>query len=167
MSMIGMFRRISPAKLDELRASPDDLQDFLWPDEPLESEYDAFPELDIDKAWHGIHFLLNDEPWGEARPGLGFVVVGGTEIGEDAGYGPVRGFSADDVKVIQRALEAIDGATLVERFNADEFERNEVYPSGGWKDVRNLDYWSDYFDQLKAFIDTAVENKQALLVWLG
>jgi hypothetical protein len=165
MSMIGNYLRVSAKQLEEIHREPSGIMNLLYPNG--ETDHATGTHLDIDKAWHGIHFLLNGEPWGETAPGLGFIVVGGSEIGEDAGYGPVRGFSSPEVKLIHRALETIDGTTLVERFDAEGFERNEVYPSGDWKDVQDLGYWSGYFDELKAFIGTAAEKNQALLVWLG
>jgi len=48
--------------------------------------------VSLDKAWHGLHYLLCGAL--EPAPGpLGQAVFGGTEIGEDPGYGPARYFS--------------------------------------------------------------------------
>jgi len=48
--------------------------------------------VSLDKAWHGLHYLLCGAL--EPAPGpLGQAVFGGTEIGEDQGYGPARYFS--------------------------------------------------------------------------
>src|SRR5208283_579544 len=44
-------------------------------------------DLSIDKAWHGVHYLL----CGRAVPGSDLasqVVMGGTDVGDDLGYGP-------------------------------------------------------------------------------
>ncbi len=66
----------------DLAADPD-LFEVLLDDDPS----DEF--LDLDKAWHGLHWLLTgtaddtDTPAGQA-------ILGGTEIGEDKGYGPSR-----------------------------------------------------------------------------
>ena len=55
-------------------------------------------ETDLDKAWHGIHYLLTGTAWAGAEP-LNFIVCGGTEVGDiDVGYGPARVFSSNDVK---------------------------------------------------------------------
>ena len=44
----------------------------------------------LEKAWHGVHYLLNGRA--ESQPGrLAGVIVGGTELGDDEfGYGPSR-----------------------------------------------------------------------------
>src|SRR5688500_16813482 len=45
---------------------------------------------DLDKAWHGIHYLLTGTAW-EGDPPLNFLVTGGREAGdEEDGYGPAR-----------------------------------------------------------------------------
>src|SRR5262249_47562522 len=55
--------------------------------------------VSIDKAWHGLHYLLCGAP--EPAPGpLGQAVFGGTEIGEDQGYGPARYFTVPPVPEI-------------------------------------------------------------------
>jgi len=43
--------------------------------------------LDIQKAWHGLHYLLCVQPWDGDLP-LRNAVLGGSEIGPDLGYGP-------------------------------------------------------------------------------
>src|SRR5438552_527714 len=59
MSMIGNYLRLSPAGLAELRANPASVMDLLYPENG-----DRPPRhLDIDKAWHAIHFLLNGQTW--------------------------------------------------------------------------------------------------------
>src|SRR6266481_8348981 len=59
--------------------------------------------ISIDKAWHGVHYLL----CGKVEPGSDLAsqaVMGGTEVGEDLGYGPARYFEADEVANIAREL---------------------------------------------------------------
>ncbi len=78
MSMIANYIRIAPEQLAELQADPDSIGNFLeslfeslYP-EKQENEDEMQPtpptrHLDIDKAWHGIHFLLNGNAW-EGEP---------------------------------------------------------------------------------------------------
>ena len=58
-------------------------------DELLESDDDN-SSVDLDKVWHGLHWLLvrSDAPIDEA-------VFGGEELGDDLGYGPSRLLSAE------------------------------------------------------------------------
>lgn len=85
-------------------------------------------ETDVDKAWHGIHYLLTGTA-GEGTEPLNFLVCGGTAVGDiDVGYGPARVYRSSDVKSIVSALREIDANTLRKRFNPEEMTRLEIYP---------------------------------------
>ncbi|MGZ3424563.1 MAG: YfbM family protein [Polyangiales bacterium] len=62
--------------------------------------------LDIDKAWHGVHIVLAGTEW-EPTASPGNVVLGGTAIGEDGGYGPVRYLTVEEVREAADHLAAI------------------------------------------------------------
>jgi hypothetical protein len=47
-------------------------------DEDIE---DPHADLDVDKAWHGIHYLLTGTAW-EGDPPLDFIVKGGSQVGD-------------------------------------------------------------------------------------
>src|SRR5215203_4027303 len=54
-------------------------------------------EIDLDKSWHGIHYLLTKTAWA-GEPPLSFLVLGGAEVGDiDVGYGTARAFRSDEV----------------------------------------------------------------------
>src|ERR1700733_10559446 len=127
MSMIGNFRRVSMHRIEALRADPTDITSVLYPeDEATQVGSDVL--LDVDKAWHGIHFLLNGEAW-EGTPPLDFI-VGGQAIGDiDVGYGPARGFSADEVAAIAAALHPITAETLRARFDPAAMMAADIYPT--------------------------------------
>ena len=54
MSMIGNFLQVTPAQLQSFVDDPSTVESFIYPDD--EQNEDG---IDVDKAWHGIHFLLN------------------------------------------------------------------------------------------------------------
>jgi hypothetical protein len=86
MSLIGTFRRVSDARIEALLRDPDTITDSLDDDADEDDERTAHAELDGDKAWHGIHFLLTGTA-GEGTPPLDFIVRGGQEVGDiDVGY---------------------------------------------------------------------------------
>lgn len=164
MSMIMMFRRLSDVDLARLREEPELVADYLGEDAP--DGFGPVADLDVDKAWHAIHFLLTGTSW-EGEPPLNFVVSGGIELGEDLGYGPARGLTSDEVKSIAAALKAIPPESLRQRFDAAALTSAEIYPQI-WDRPQEEDdtqgYVSDYYDQLRTFVlDAAVEG-EALLV---
>jgi hypothetical protein len=102
MSIIGCFRRLPNRDLERLLAEPGLVTGYLYNADGEEAEdgFGSFAELDVDKAWHGIHFLLTGAAWGDNRPEC-FIVASGREIGDDdVGYGPARGFTSSEVKQI-------------------------------------------------------------------
>src|SRR5205814_4561024 len=87
--------------------------------------------ISLDKAWHGLHYLLCGAA--EPAPGpLGQAVLGGTEIGEDLGYGPARYFTAAQTSQIAQALQPPGlEATVRAPFKLAEITSLGLYP-GCW-----------------------------------
>src|SRR5262245_26397413 len=111
MSMIAIFRRLSDADGARLAKRPELLLDYIGEEEPPEG-FGPYAELDVDKAWHGIHFLLTGTAWGGELP-WGFVLRGGEALGDDdLGYGPARLLDAAQVREVAAALETLPGAEL-------------------------------------------------------
>ena len=85
-------------------------------------------EVDLDKAWHGIHYLLT----GSAEPDgtlASKVIMGGEDIGPNRGYGPAQLLKPDEVKAIAQLLEKTTTDMLRKRFEPKEMTRVGVYPA--------------------------------------
>lgn len=121
------------------------------------------PRLDIDKAWHGIHFLLTGEV-STATPPLGDAVMGGTPVGEDEGYGPARLLSAEQVKAVAEALKPLTREIVAARFDAEAMANAQVYPSIWDEGEGALDYLMMHYDELRAFYLRAAKRGDAVLV---
>jgi hypothetical protein len=136
-------------------------------DPPEVAEEDV---LDIDKAWHGIHFLLTGSAWEGEFP-LAFLVSAGKEIGdEDVGYGPARGFMSREVREIASALEAISPDELHSRFDPAAMLAANIYPEIWDRDPADDDtagYLVEYYGLLRDFIRRAADRRLGLLVWLN
>jgi hypothetical protein len=122
--------------------------------------------LSLDKAWHGVHYLLS----GTVEPGetlLSQAVLGGTEIGEDfAGYGPARFFTAAQVAELARGLD--DPALEAEadgRYDPARMAALQIYPFG-WDAVDNRDWIFDALRDLRGFYREAAENGRAVVTCL-
>ena len=120
--------------------------------------------ISLDKAWHGLHYLLCGAA--EPAPGpLGQAVFGGTDIGEDLGYGPARCFTAAQASEIAQALQAPGlESTLRGRFNPAVMESLDLYP-GGWK-LEGPDWLIDAFHTLRDFYADASAAGQAVITVL-
>jgi hypothetical protein len=166
MSMIANYRHIAPEQLDYLLAHPDEIGDFLYEetgDNPSRNR-----EIDIDKAWHSIHFMLTGDPWGGAPP-LANAVLGGTALGdEDVGYGPARYLTSDEVNEVAGALSAIPPTDLARRYKPDALTRADIYPNIWQREGQGaLDYLLEYYDQLVGFFQEASGLGHAMLLWMN
>ena len=168
MSMIGNFRRLPELDLARLLADPELIGDYLGDEEPPEG-FGPFADLDVDKAWHGIHFLLTGTPWAGEAP-WNFIACGGTEIGDvDVGYGPARGFTSAQVREIASALVSMPPERLATRFDPKAMMAAEIYPTIWDRDPKDDDtcgYVIEYYDALRAFVAGAAAEGEALLVYI-
>jgi Domain of unknown function (DUF1877) len=116
--------------------------------------------ISLDKAWHGLHYLLCGAVAPTPGP-FGQAVFGGGEVSEDNGYGPARCFTAAQVSEIADALtvRGVEPA-LKTRFDADAMTRLGVYP-GVW-DNDDRTWLIDAFRKLRAFYAAASGARQAV-----
>jgi hypothetical protein len=125
MSMNGQLKLATDAQLDQLLAQPETVGAFLF-GEP--ETYEDRSDLDLEKAWHGLHFLLTGAAY-EERPPLDFLATGGEEIGdEDIGYGPARAYRSPEVREIAAALTLLSPDALIERFDPGSMAAQGIYP---------------------------------------
>jgi hypothetical protein len=123
--------------------------------------------LDLDKSWHGIHYLLTGTAW-EGDPPLNFLVTGGREVGDDeVGQGPARTYTAAETREIAGALAAVGDPELRSRFAPDAMMRLEIYPEIWDRDPAEddtLGYLLEYLGLLRTAVATVVERGHGLLV---
>jgi hypothetical protein len=164
MSMSGMLRQLDESQLTQFLDNPDDVLDFL------DKEVPASEELDLNKAWHGLHFLLTGEAWGGEEPAC-YLLAAGEQIGDeeehDVGYGPARGLHVPQVKAFAGALAAVTKQELASRYNGQQMMELELYPRGWEEEPDEMRDWlAASFDELRQFVRQAAMEDSALLVWL-
>jgi len=180
MSMIFNLREATDESIRELLSSPQLTAEFLS-GRPIAARFlpnrtrepsRQFPaerdEIDLDKAWHGIHFLLNGSEW-EGNAPLDFIVAGGMPIGnEDMGYGLARAFLSVEVGRIAAALGSVSGDALAARYRPQQMTAAEIYPQI-WDDPEDdaLEYLTVNFQKLKEFCQRAQTNGRGMIVWMS
>ncbi len=126
--------------------------------------------LDIDKAWHAIHFVLTGEAW-EAPSGelLASVVLGGKPVNdEDMGYGPARLLDQELVKELAKALEPWDKAAFREKFHVKDMIENQIYPvMDNENEEEFFEYVSFYFLELKKFFKEAADRNEYIISFIA
>ena len=174
MSMIFSIRRVSQQDLLKLQSSPDEIEDFLYPEteavwDPQNPAVQANPdEIDLDKSWHAIHYLLTKSAWGGEPPG-NLLLCGGKEIGDvDVGYGPARAVSPDEVKGFADFLAGTNTDDLKGRFEPSELSSAEVYPDI-WEEEGSeaFEYIEHFFSVLRDFVAEAAQNGMGFVVWMS
>jgi hypothetical protein len=120
--------------------------------------------LAIDKAWHGLHFLLTGDAESTAgEPGP--AVIGGTEIGADEGYGPARYFEPAEVAALAAALnrEGVENE-IAARYDPARMTELSIYP-GGWEDDEEdeREWLLDAFREVRAFYRDAAADGAAVV----
>jgi hypothetical protein len=165
MSMIGTFRALPDEELQALFADPTRVEQLLYTS-LVGGSNGKGDEMDVDKAWHGLHFLLTDTAWEGDFP-LNFIAAGGQEVGDDLGYGPARGLTSSDVQQITAALDPLTSEELRPRFDSRRMTELEIYPFGWSHDPDGeLEYLLDFYAELRAFVRRTAEQSRALLVYL-
>jgi len=124
---------------------------------------------DLDKAWHGIHYLLTGTAW-EGNAPLNFLVAGGREVGDiDVGYGPARVLTAAETRAAHTALAGIGDEALRARFDPTGMMESEIYPEI-WDrspdEDDTLGYLMDYVRILRTFLAEAVVRQHGLVISL-
>lgn len=121
--------------------------------------------LQLDKAWHGIHFLLTGSAWSGVEP-LCFLAVGGEEIGDDLGYGQPRAWTSRQVAQLADELEGIDSQELRRRFNPSRMALEEIYPQIWDEGDEAFDYLEEHYHEMRSFVRKAAAQRLGLLVYL-
>jgi hypothetical protein len=124
MGMVWTARLADQDQAAKLMADPDSAVDFINPEEGWE---EAAPDtLDLDKEWHGTHYLLTGSagPTGDA---LSLVLGDYEEVGEDIGYGPAFYIPPERLRAFHEAISILDNRQLHDRYHPEAMVKDQVY----------------------------------------
>lgn len=151
----------TPAQLKEIEKDPSCIEGVLFPNSPE----DHGSELDIDKTWDALHFLLSRSQENTNQI-LEKVILGGKEIGEKLGYDPARYVAPNEVKEISRILSGISPETLKKNFDPQAMIEADLYPSIWDEDGVFEDYLFPSFHELAEFYQDAAQKGNAVLFYI-
>jgi Domain of unknown function (DUF1877) len=157
-SMVWAAVALEPSDAAKLRKDVSLVEKLL--DEPQKGR-----SVYLDKAWHGIHYLLT----GSERPTQApesKVIFGGQPVGPDQGYGPAQLLLPAEVKQIATLLQAQTPEVLSAKYNPKAMESAKVYPVVIWvrEGPEALNYLLQFYAQLVAFYKGAAERGDAVLL---
>lgn len=124
--------------------------------------------LSLEKAWHGVHYLLT----GSAEPGSALrsqAVLGGVDLGGDpdgfSGDGPARYFRAAQVREISAELSRPEvESEAAARFDPAKMSQLQIYP--GWAGEQDKEWLMDAFRRLRDFYASAAAHGRAVVTSL-
>ena len=160
--MISILVFASDDEISQLHSQPESIYEFI------EQERTS---TDLDKAWHGIHWLLTGSADGGDEP-LCFLLAGGKTVGDvDIGYGPARTLTSEQVAAWDVALSHISREELARRFNPKAMRDADIYPQIWARNIKGeedtLDYLLQAYGNLRDFVATARKERSGLLVYLS
>ena len=128
---------------------------------------DASPQVDLDKVWHGLHWIFT----GSAKEGpepLCYLLHKGLELGHFRDSN-VRGFSSKQLAAFEAAVQPFDEAELRRKYDGEAMAAADVYLSAMWQrdseeGVNSLNFW---LEKLKIFLNESKERKMGMLIWTG
>lgn len=122
--------------------------------------------IDIEKAWHGLHFLFTGTAWEGQEPGC-FLLCGGEEIG-DKDVGPARVLRPDQVSQFAAFLAELSHDELARRYDPTRMTALEIYPEIWMRPADSgesgFDYLFESFEDLRDFMKTTSARGDSLIV---
>lgn len=119
--------------------------------------------ITLDKAWHGLHFLLTGTAW-DTSTVLGQAVLGGTaRWSPDDDPAAPRLLEPDVVAAVADALARVSDDELRRRFDPAALQQADVHP-GIWHEAAVLDtYLLPHLASLRRLYTTAAAHGQGVL----
>lgn len=164
MSMVLVGRRLSSDELKAITDDPATVEALIYGDAEDDGAEMPEPELNLNKWWHCIHYVLTGTAW-QVGTGAGAAVLGGDAIGKNDGYGPPRLLSAEQVQSIATDFHQLDIDALRGRWDPAALEAAEIYP-GSWAETTFDAYAVPKLLALREFYLSAAAANQAVLLAL-
>ena len=130
-------------------------------DELIETEDDD-ARLDLDKAWHGVHWVLTGSSEETVDP-AGDALLGGEPVGEDLGFGPARVLEVDRVRAVAGVLGGLDLDTLAARVDPPRMRKAEIYPDIWDEPAIYAEYLRPALEELVEFYAAAAQAREAVI----
>lgn len=152
MSMVT----VSAKQVPDIKRSQRALEQVLFKSPPSNT-------LNIGTSWHAIHYLLTGKT-SSPTPGAGEIIFGGTEIGNDLGFGLAHLFMPEEVKTIADALQNFPLRTFTSRYDPKQMQASKIYPENWLKEGdMGRAKLLDYYQQILTFYNNAAKNGQAIV----
>jgi hypothetical protein len=193
MGMVYVLRRATPDQLALLRKRPQLIERFLF-DEPREAAVEATglmerlrsafrftphsepiggareegDEIDLDKSWHLMHFLLTGSDEGTGTP-TSFLNENWPAVGDvDIGWGKAWAIDAEGIRRFNDALRDVDDDALCARFDTEKMRAEDVYLADAFEgdEAEGCNYVLHHLSVLRTFVAEAARRNCGAIGYL-
>jgi len=159
--LLGWLLKLTPITIQENEPTavrPRDFQDR--------------PHCDLEKTWHGLHFLFTGTAWEGSEPAC-YLIRGGDAIGEadELGYSVLQALRPAKTRAFSAFLDSLTRQELERRFDAGKMMALEIYPET-WvrkssQEHSELDWLLHSFDDLQRFVGDTARAGDGLVGYVG
>jgi hypothetical protein len=158
--LVGLILRLFPITITEVTSEPVQGAPILAAD-PDRS-------IDIEKAWHGLHFLLTGTA-DEGEEPTCYLVRGGEDLDDE---GHTRALRPEQVRRFADYLSALTPAELKRRYDPERMSKLAIYPDRIWMRPASasespLEWLLDCFSELREFMSRAAASGQGVIIDVG
>jgi Domain of unknown function (DUF1877) len=158
----GNLRPASDVEITRLLGHPNEITRFLFGAEAAQRE-----RLELDRAWHAIHFALNGSRLGGDAP-LNFLASEGTPVGDvDVGYGPARVLTSEQVRQLAQAVATIEPDHFGARLDTSALDANSIYPGGWGRNGQSVGTVAEAYRDMRALILRLSEGGLGLILYIN
>ena len=159
--LLGLLLRLTPIKVQRAEPAPPSANPLWPPAAPGEA-------LDLEKAWHGLHFLLTGTADGGTEPAC-FLLDGGEALGDDDEV-DARLLQPAQVRAFADHLASLTSDELTRRFDPVRMTKLRIYPEI-WQRPESEDdprgFLLTAFGELRDFVGAAASSGDALVVCIS
>ncbi|WP_109435327.1 YfbM family protein [Aquimarina sp. AU119] len=166
MGMIGNIVRVSQNELNTFLENSELFENKIYSEE----NYDAEWNLDLDKSWEGIQYLLTgkgmaelEEPNILTRAFFSFQIL---DEEQDLGYGPAQYLTSEQVIETNSELQKLDIDKLKNKVSGTDMIEKGIYPEI-WTESEAIEFLFDNFKDFLDFYKKASENNEAILSFIN
>ena len=189
MGVAYCLKRASDAELALLQGKPKLIGQFLYEDpdtyeqpETLGSRIGKFfggaaaspditfaprEEIDLDKAWHVLHFLLTGSNTDEPHP-LNLIGHDWPPLANvNNGLGPPMAVSSAALREFHAAFDRVSDDEIMQRWDADQIREADLYIGDVLADEgeEGQEYVLEYLVRFRKFVTDCVQGADGTVVW--
>ncbi len=155
--VLGWLFRLTPITIEEVVPDSDDGV-AIRPSDPDRS-------IDIDQAWHGLHFLFTGTANEGDEPAC-YIVRGGENLDDE---GHARALRPDQVRRFAAYLDTLTPAELARRYDPARMTKLGIYPDVIWNrpfapDESPLGWLTGCYAEVRQFVKKVAASSDWLII---